>query len=112
MAGLSPAEISHVERKMRTPRIDTLQKISVALDVTAGFLLGEEDLDIPLAQALSRQSLKIFLRDNPLRQEDHEYLNRICARDSAPDSVKGWKDLMLNVAQLPGQEGSLGVKPN
>ena len=104
MAGLSAAEISHVERKMRTPRIDTLQKISAALDVTTGFLLGEEDGDIPLPRALKIQSLKVFLRHNKVPPVVDAYLHRISARDSAPDSVKGWKDLVTNVSQLPGQE--------
>ena len=110
MAGLSPSEISHVERKMRTPRIDTLQKIAAALDVPAGFLLGDEDADIPIPQALPRQSLKVFLRDNRVTPQEEAYLLRISSQNSAPDSVKGWKDLLANVAQLPGQNPSLGFK--
>src|SRR5712692_7736982 len=86
MAGLSPSEISHVERKMRTPRIDTLQKIAAALDVPAGFLLGDEDADIPIPQALPRQSLKVFLRDNRVTPQEEAYLLRISSQNSAPDS--------------------------
>jgi transcriptional regulator with XRE-family HTH domain len=104
MAGLSAAEISHVENKMRTPKIDTLQKISAALDVTTGFLLGEEDADISLPRALPIQSLRVFLRRNKVTPDVEAYLHRISTRNSAPDSVKGWKDLLANVGQLPGQE--------
>ncbi len=110
MAGLSAAEISHVERKMRIPRIDTLQKIAAALDVMPGFLLGDEDADVAIPLALPLQSLKVYLRDNRVTPEEKSYLLRISVQGSAPDSVKGWKDLLANVAQLPGQEPSLGFE--
>lgn len=109
-AGVSPAAISLIEskRKLRIPRVDTLQKIASALDVTVGFLLGEEDLDIPLPRALSRQSLKVFLQHNEVAPELGAYLSKVCAGDSAPDSVKGWKDLLTNVSKWVVQEVSFG----
>jgi transcriptional regulator with XRE-family HTH domain len=104
LAGLSPTEVSHVERKMRNPKTDTLQRIAAALEVNTGYLLGEEDSDLPLAKALAMQSLKVFLRHNKLTPEEAAYVHRICALDSAPETVKGWRDLLSNVASLPGQE--------
>jgi transcriptional regulator with XRE-family HTH domain len=99
-AGLTPGAISHLEKKIRTPRLDTLQKIGLALDVTSNFLLGEEDAGLPLPKALARQSLKIFLRDNDVTQRDEAYLRRVCELDSAPDSVEGWANLLTNVALI------------
>jgi transcriptional regulator with XRE-family HTH domain len=111
-AGVSPAAISLLEsqRKLRTPRVDTLQKIARALDVTVGFLLGEEDVDVPQSRALSRQSLKVFLQHNEVTPEQGAYLSRVCAGDSAPDSVKGWKDLLTNVSKWAAHEVSLGTQ--
>jgi transcriptional regulator with XRE-family HTH domain len=111
-ARVSPAAISLIEspRKPRTPRVDTLQKIASALEVTVGFLLGEEDVNIPLSRALSRQSLKVFLQHNEVTPEQVAYLRRVCAGDSAPDSVKGWKDLLTNVSKWVAQEVSFGTQ--
>jgi transcriptional regulator with XRE-family HTH domain len=109
-ARLSPAEVSHVERKMRNPKTDTLQRIAAALEVNTGYLLGEEDADLPLPQALARQSLKVFLRLNRVTPQEETYVSRICLLDSAPETVKGWRDLLANVANAPGQEAFFGTK--
>jgi transcriptional regulator with XRE-family HTH domain len=98
-AGLTPGAISHLEKKIRIPRLDTLQKLGLALDVTSNFLLGEEDAELPLPRALARQSLKIFLRDNKAAQQDEVYLRRVCELTSAPDSVEAWTNLLTNVAE-------------
>ena len=110
-AGVSPAAVSLIEseRKLRTPRIDTLQKIARALDVTVGFLLGEEDVGIPIQRALSRQSLKVFLQHNLVTPDQVVYLNRVCAGDSAPDTVKGWNDLLSNLAKWVAHEATSGT---
>ena len=98
MAGLSPGEISHIERKMRVPKIDTLQKVASALDVTVGFLLGEdEDGKLPLPQGLARQSLKVFLLRHEVLPEDRAFAQRIQVSDSAPQTVRGWADLLRNL---------------
>jgi transcriptional regulator with XRE-family HTH domain len=109
-AGLTPGAISHLEKKIRTPRIDTLQKIGPALDVTTNFLLGEEDAGLPLPRALARQSLKIFLRDNEVTPQEQAYLQRVCELDSAPDTVKGWRDLLTNLAQWGLGPESFAIK--
>jgi transcriptional regulator with XRE-family HTH domain len=106
-AGLSASEVSHVERNMRSPKIDTLQKIAAALEVNTGYLLGEEDTDLPLPAALACQSFKVFSRHNQISTADLEYLKRICKRDSAPQTVKGWDDLLKNVGEYSLQAFSL-----
>ena len=62
-AGLSPAAISRLENGPRMPRVDTVQKIASAYDVSTSFLLGEEGTDIDLPRALARESLRLYARD-------------------------------------------------
>jgi len=82
MAALSAGEISHIERNMRTPKTDTLQKIARALDVTTSFLLGEdEDTRLPLPQGLARQSAKVFLLHNEVSSEERACIQRIQVMD-------------------------------
>ncbi len=101
MAGLSAAEISHIERNLRTPKTDTLQKIAAALDVTTSFLLGEdEDANLPMAGGLARQSAKVFLLRNPVSPQAREYVARILVLDSAPQTVRGWRDLLKNIEEI------------
>lgn len=101
MAGLSAGEISHIERNLRTPKTDTLQKIAAALDVTTSFLLGEdEDASLPLPSGLARQSAKVFLLRNPVSTDQRAYVARISLLDSAPQTVRGWLDLLKNIEEL------------
>jgi len=98
MAGLSAGEISHIARNLRIPKTDTLQRIAKALDVTTSFLLGEdEDVNLPMPQALARQSLKVFLLHAEVSPTEREYVGRIQGRDSAPQTVRGWSDLLTNL---------------
>ncbi len=112
MAGLSPSEISLLEKGMRTPKIDTLQRLAAALDVTVGYLLGEEHKDLSMPQALARQSFKVFLQHNPLPQEEHDYLQRVSLLSSAPQTVQGWKDFRANVDELARHGVFLSSKPS
>ena len=62
-AGVSKAEISLIERQMRSPKTDTLQKVAAALEVSTSYLLSELNADLPLEEALARESLQIYLRE-------------------------------------------------
>lgn len=97
MANISLAEVSLIERRMRAPKTDTLQRIAAALEVSTSYLLGEEDAPLELPQALSRQSLKIFLREAEVSAGEEAYLMRLRDLTSAPDSVRGWKNLLENL---------------
>lgn len=113
LAGLSTGEISHIEGNLRTPKIDTLQKLAAALDVTSGFLIGEdEDATLPLPQALARQSLKVFLLRNEISKEQRTYVESIRTRDSAPQTTRGWYDLLRNVEGLLGQPIASPTSPS
>lgn len=96
-AAVSLSEISLLEKKLRMPRVDTLQKVAAALEVTTSFLLGEEDSELEIPAALARQSLKLFLRDTHVPDTDREYLHRVCALDSAPQTRSGWTNLLDNI---------------
>ena len=100
-AGLSPAAISRLETSARMPRLDTIQKIAAAYDVSISFLAGDEDTDVDLALALAHQSLRIYLRRANLPAEDRSVLERIASEISAPQACEDWEKLQhnLNVAR-------------
>lgn len=100
LAGVSPAEITLIEQRQRKPQLDTLQRLAAALDVSVGFLIGEEDDDCPLLAALSRQSLKVFLRRNQVSADDRKNLQSIVHLASAPKSEQEWKDFLSNFRHL------------
>lgn len=60
-AGLSPAAISKIERDGMVPSITTLMKLASALNRTVGYLVGEEDGEVPrhveLIRAGAREEL-------------------------------------------------------
>ena len=97
-AGLSPSTITLLEKRNRFPRGDTVEKIAGVLEVSLDFLWGKEDAAVALPQALARQSLRLFLRDNQVSEEQERFLNRVRGRASAPETVGGWHDLLLNLA--------------
>lgn len=79
------------------PRVDTVQKIASAYDVSTSFLLGEEGTDIDLAKALARESLRLYVRDAGLSVEDQTVLGRIASEDSAPKNREEWQKLRKNL---------------
>jgi transcriptional regulator with XRE-family HTH domain len=82
------------------PRIDTVQKIAAAFEVSTSYLLGEEDVEIDLRTALARQSLKIYLRDHEVSQEFERIFARIVSEESAPQTCEGWDQLRKNLAVI------------
>lgn len=80
------------------PRVDTVQKIAAAYDVSTSFLLGETDTDIGLPRALARESLRLFVRDARLPVEQRAVLERIASEDSAPQNREDWQKLQKNLA--------------
>ena|SRR5712664_595590 len=97
-AGVSSAEISLIESKMRRPKTDTLQRIAAALEVTTSYLLGEVNENLTLEAALAKESLQIFLRLTNPAYPERQWLIDIAEKSSAPESVKGWRDLVANVS--------------
>src|SRR5262245_58391986 len=92
--------ISAIERRpARVPDVDTLQKIAPALQVSVGFLLGEEDADIPFPQNLGPQALRIFLRDHgkEISDNDRERMTWISRLPTSPKSVEEWQAFLTNV---------------
>lgn len=98
-ANLSPSGLSQIETgKKPTPRIDTLQKIAAALEVTVGALLPEtypEPFDA--GRVCSLESFALFAREVTLRPEESEAFSRIAKNGTGPDTVRGWKALRDNV---------------
>jgi transcriptional regulator with XRE-family HTH domain len=98
-SGVSEAALSRIEGGSRSlPRVDTLQKIAAAFDVTTDYLLGHVDPERELAAALARQSLEIYLRQNRVAEADHRLFLRIAVEKSSPQTCEDWDKLRLNLA--------------
>ncbi len=94
LAGVDQSEISLVEGGRRTPRADTIEKVAFAFDVSIDFIMGKEDADVALPLALSRQSLRLFLRERKVSEHMFAFLRRVCEKYAAPQSVKDWRELV------------------
>jgi transcriptional regulator with XRE-family HTH domain len=96
-AGISASEVSLIERQMRRPKTDTLQQIAAALEVSTSYLLSEVNADLPLQEALAKESLQIFLRDAKPEPDEAKLLREISEKPSAPQDVGGWRHLVTNL---------------
>jgi len=101
--GLNIATISLLERKPRDPKISSLGKLADALEVSVGFFMATEDQNVELPVALRRQALQRFLTTNPMADEQKKHFEQLCYFDSAPNSVRGWQDLVQNATFLLAQ---------
>jgi transcriptional regulator with XRE-family HTH domain len=111
LAAVSDAGVSLIEKGHRVPRVDTLQKLAAALEVSSSYLLSEEDTHLPLHHALARQTLRIFMREAKLSNKETQYVEEVSALDSAPDTVKAWQDLIANLRAFKRSDrsGARGV---
>ena len=100
ITGLSESEISQIEGGLkRSPRVDTIQRIALALDVSIDFLLGRYDYEGPLGDALAMESLALFLKSSKLQMTEAQSraLREIAESGSGPQSIRGWKLLVENI---------------
>jgi transcriptional regulator with XRE-family HTH domain len=97
-SGLSEAEVSRIEGHSRTPKLETIQRIAAALDVSVSYLIGEKNADIALSVALAQESLGIFLRDEQITPAEEEIFNRIALEQSSPQTCGEWKNFRQNLA--------------
>jgi transcriptional regulator with XRE-family HTH domain len=97
MAGLSAAEISHIERGNRNPGVEIIERLAGALEVTLDYLVGKEDVDVPLVRGLARQSLRIYRRGAILTTEQEQYVLMMAESDSAPVTIEGWNNLLTHI---------------
>jgi len=97
-AGVSTSEISLIERQMRRPKTETLQRIAAALEVSSSYLLSELNANLPMEAALAKESFQIFLRDTSLTPEETHWLRAVAEKPSAPNTVRGWQDLVANLS--------------
>lgn len=95
-AGISASELSLIESQARSPKLDTLQKLAAALDVSVAYLIGDEDEKLDLPKALAYQSLKLFVKRNPTSHYEKRRLDGIANLVSAPKSEQEWKDFVAN----------------
>jgi transcriptional regulator with XRE-family HTH domain len=100
---LNIATISLLERKPRDPKVSSLGKLADALEVSVGFFMCSEDQHLEFPVALRRQALQRFLVTNPMSDEQKKHFEQLCFLDSAPNSVRGWLDLIQNATFLLAQ---------
>lgn len=96
MAGMDPAFLGHIERCLKCPTVDTLNKISTALNITLSELL---DFDRPKEETRRGEALKkITALLNQLTPEEADDLAEIVFKivqfkkheKQAKDSYKGF----------------------
>jgi transcriptional regulator with XRE-family HTH domain len=104
LTGLNMATISLLEREPRDPRYSSLIKLAGPLEVSVAFLMSAEDHDLEFSVALRRQSLRLFLAAITLDEQQKKHFDQLCFLDSAPNSVRGWQDLMQNANYLFAQK--------
>jgi len=102
--GLNIGAISRLEREPRDPRTSSLDKLAEALEVSVGFLMSKEDQHLEFSVALRRQALQQFIVTNPMSDDQKKHFEQLCFLDSAPESVRGWQDLVQNAAFLLAQK--------
>ena len=97
LAGISPSELTNIERGKRSPGFDMIEKLAGALEVTLDYLAGKEDADTEIRKALGRQSLRIFRRGAKLTPKEERFVETVLETESAPVTIEGWSDLVKNV---------------
>jgi transcriptional regulator with XRE-family HTH domain len=83
--------LRELEANKRQIRPEALARIADALQVSVDFLLGRDNLDMPLEAALSVQSLRIFLKKND--RTDSTALYRLAFEARSPIRVVDWARL-------------------
>ena len=90
ITGLNQSEISQIEsRSKRSPRLDTVQRIARALDVSLDFLSGGIEYQGSLDKALASESLNLYLREANLGEEQIRALRAVGESPTAPQSDSG-----------------------
>ncbi len=107
VTGLNQSEISQIESgRKRSPRLDTIQRIARALDVSIDYLSGRYEYD-SLDKALAAESLKLYLLDVKLREEQVRALQGVAESNSAPQSIREWGRFISNLAVYESHTGRL-----
>lgn len=78
-------------------------KLADALEVSIPFLVSTENQDLDFLVALRRQALQRFMETTPISDEQMKHFEELCFFDSAPNSVRGWQDLLQNATYLLSQ---------
>lgn len=104
MTGLNQSEISQIESgSKRSPRLDTVQRIARALDVSLDFLSGGYEYQGSLDKALASESLNLYLRDAHLGEEQMRALRAVAESATAPQSIRDWERFVNNLSVYESQ---------
>ncbi|HEX5413791.1 MAG TPA: helix-turn-helix transcriptional regulator [Terriglobia bacterium] len=98
MAGVNPSEISQIESgRKRSPRLDTVQRIARALDVSIDYLSGQVEHEGSLARALALEALNLYLRESKLDEDEVRGLLGVVETEAAPIWVEEWGKFVVNL---------------
>lgn len=93
-AGLNAAHLGQIERGLRNPTIETLEKIAIALEVSFSSLIPTEELESPPSQSKTEQASVLRKIDAQLssmtleEQKDILHIIRIFRRHSKHGTKK------------------------
>jgi transcriptional regulator with XRE-family HTH domain len=108
MTGLNQSEISQIESgRKRSPRLDTIQRIARAMDVTIDFLSGGREYPCSLANALALEALDLYLRDSAVHDVQTGALRAVAESATAPQSIMGWNHFINNLRVYESHAGSV-----
>lgn len=111
LAGVSKSEISKIEATSGNPTESTLKRVAKALGVRVAYLIGEEDADCGLHDAVSRQALRQFIQENPVEKKLERLLEDIAEEGAGPSTPEGWERLIKYVhsTRSPSSKGNLSL---
>lgn len=93
--GLNRSTLSRYESDSIDPPAMKLKAIATALEIRAGYLLGEipEFEQITPREVAVRESLRLFLAHRSISKRKQKGFWRSIDLPQAPTSVQGWKEL-------------------
>lgn len=87
--GKNPGRISALESGTRPVQGEEAVELGKVMEVRAAYILAQEDSSLPLAEAVRRQTLRLFLDDHPNISNHHkEFLWEITKDTLGADSIQ------------------------
>ena len=96
-AGISTAEVSLVETRMRRRKSETPLGIAAVSKGSTSYILSEPRGHSPIEEALAKESLQVFLRDGKLPAQEKNVLRDMSERPSTSVTVMGWRGFIANL---------------
>ena len=100
LSSIEHGKITNLGRKI-------LQGLANALDVSIDYLVDDETEETRSWDKVAiDQSLDLFIKKNELTEEEKTGLRRVSFKQSAPRTLKGWKELRDNLSAYSRSSGT------